>query len=181
MATVTTITAAALKFASQKHAGQTRKDAAATPYITHPIAVRDLLVEHGVTDSDVLCAALLHDTVEDTQTTAAELSTLFGSRVAELVLAVTDDKSLPKAERKRLQVEHAPQLPAGAKLVKLADKICNVRDVIDNPPPWPTERKREYLQLAARVAGGLRGTNARLEQTLRDEIVRGLSTLTAST
>src|SRR5881628_2714203 len=111
----------ALAFAAHKHRDQRRKDAQASPYINHPIALADVLVnEGGVTDVDVLCAALLHDTVEDTATTHEELANAFGSRIARIVAEVTDDKSLPKAERKRLQVEHAASLSREAKLVKLA-------------------------------------------------------------
>src|SRR5215216_3011423 len=113
----------ALAFAAHKHRDQRRKDAEASPYINHPIALADVLVnEGGVTDIDVLCAALLHDTVEDTATTHEELVDVFGSRIARVVAEVTDDKNLAKADRKRLQIEHAATLSAEAKLVKLADK-----------------------------------------------------------
>src|ERR1700741_5617200 len=116
----------ALAFAAHKHRDQRRKDAEASPYINHPIALADVLVnEGGVSDIEVLCAALLHDTVEDTATTPEELAGAFGSRVARIVAEVTDDKALSKAERKRLQVEHAGGLSPEAKLGKLADKICN--------------------------------------------------------
>src|SRR5207248_6449319 len=112
----------ALAFAAHKHRDQRRKDAEASPYINHPIALADVLVnEGGVTDVDVLCAALLHDTVEDTATTQQELTDAFGSRIARIVAEVTDDKDLPKQERKRLQIEHAPHISREAKLVKLAD------------------------------------------------------------
>jgi len=155
----------ALAFAAHKHRDQRRKDAEASPYINHPIALADVLVnEGGVTDYEVLCAALLHDTVEDTATTHEELVDAFGSRVARMVAEVTDDKRLPKQERKRLQIEHAPHLSEGAKLVKLADKICNLRDVAERPPAkWDLERRREYFEWAKRVIDGLRGTHAGLE------------------
>ena len=125
----------ALAFAAHKHRDQRRKDPEASPYINHPIALADVLVnEGGVTDVEVLCAALLHDTVEDTATTPDELAEAFGARVASIVAEVTDDTRLPKAERKRLQIEHAGALSTQAKLVKLADKICNLRDVAQRPP-----------------------------------------------
>jgi guanosine-3',5'-bis(diphosphate) 3'-pyrophosphohydrolase len=112
-----------------------------------------------------LVAGILHDTVEDTDTTPEELRSLFGEDVAAIVLEVTDDKALPKAERKRLQVEHAPRRSVPAKCVKLADKICNIRDVTHDPPPgWSLERRREYLDWAERVVAGLRGTNPPLEE-----------------
>jgi guanosine-3',5'-bis(diphosphate) 3'-pyrophosphohydrolase len=155
----------ALAFAAHKHRDQRRKDAEASPYINHPIALADVLVnEGGITDVEVLCAALLHDTVEDTATTHEELLNAFGSRVARIVAEVTDDKALAKAERKRLQIEHAPGLSAEAKLVKLADKICNLRDVAERPPAkWDLERRREYFDWAKRVVAGVRSVHPRLE------------------
>jgi GTP diphosphokinase / guanosine-3',5'-bis(diphosphate) 3'-diphosphatase len=155
----------ALAFAAHKHRDQRRKDPDASPYINHPIALANVLVnEGGVTDVEVLCAALLHDTIEDTKTTLEELSAAFGARVAAIVAEVTDDATLLKAERKRLQVEHAPMLSPGAKLVKLADKICNVRDVAERAPPsWDLARRREYFDWAKRVVDALRGTHGALE------------------
>lgn len=155
----------ALAFAAHKHRDQRRKDPDASPYINHPIALADVLVnEGGVTDFDVLCAALLHDTVEDTATTHDELVAAFGERIAQIVAEVTDDKKLAKAERKRLQVEHAPQLSHGAKLVKLADKLCNLRDVAHRPPSgWELQRRREYFDWAKQVVDGLRGAHGELE------------------
>jgi guanosine-3',5'-bis(diphosphate) 3'-pyrophosphohydrolase len=155
----------ALAFAAGKHRDQRRKDAEASPYINHPIALaRILAVEGGVADALTLSAAVLHDTIEDTQTSYEELAREFGRDVADVVLEVTDDKSLPKAERKQLQIDHAPRLSRAAKLVKLADKIANLRDVAEHPPAqWPPERRREYFDWAKRVVDGLRGTHERLE------------------
>jgi len=148
----------ALAFAAHKHRDQRRKDAQASPYINHPIALADVLVnEGGVSDTEVLCAALLHDTVEDTATTPEELVNAFGSRIARIVAEVTDDKSLAKAERKQAQVDHAAHLSAEAKRVKIADKICNLRDVDQHPPAqWDRARRREYFDWAKRVVDGLR-------------------------
>lgn len=155
----------ALAFAAHKHRDQRRKDAEGSPYINHPIALADVLVnEGGVTDVEVLCAALLHDTVEDTATTHEELVNAFGSRIARIVAEVTDDTTLPKAERKRLQVEHAGQLSSEAKLVKIADKICNLRDVASHPPAhWDLERRREYFDWAKNVVDRLGRLDARLQ------------------
>jgi guanosine-3',5'-bis(diphosphate) 3'-pyrophosphohydrolase len=126
---------AASAFAAHKHRDQRRKGAEASPYINHPIAVTNVLTnEAGITDSTVLVAALLHDTIEDTDTTVEELQAQFGPEVASIVVEVTDDKSLPKQDRKRLQIEHAATLSDQAKLVKLADKICNLRDIGQSPP-----------------------------------------------
>lgn len=156
----------AIAFAAHKHRDQRRKDASASPYINHPIGLADVLAnEGGVVDEAVLIAAVLHDTVEDTQTTKEELADRFGPDIAAIVLEVTDDKSLPKAERKRLQVEHAGTISSRAKLVKLADKICNLRDLADSPPAdWSLERKREYFEWAKSVVDALRGVHPTLEQ-----------------
>ena len=129
-----------------------------------------LAAEGGVTDPDVLCAALLHDTLEDTETTADELRDAFGDRVCDIVLEVTDDKSLPKAERKQLQIVHAATASPSAQLVKLADKISNLRDLLSSPPTgWPAERKQAYFDWAARVVAGLRGVHPELEKVF-DEL-----------
>jgi guanosine-3',5'-bis(diphosphate) 3'-pyrophosphohydrolase len=156
----------ATSFAAEKHRDQRRKGASASPYINHPIAVANTLAnEGGVQDVDVLCAALLHDTIEDTETTEAELRAEFGAIVARIVAEVTDDKSLEKQERKRLQIEHAKALSPKAKLVKLADKICNLRDILESPPDWGIDRKRQYFEWAADVVAGLRGVHLGLEST----------------
>ena len=149
----------ALAFAADKHRDQRRKDAEASPYINHPIALAEVLAGEGrVADVEVLAAALLHDTIEDTATTFEELEGQFGARIAAMVAEVTDDQKLPKAERKRLQIVHAAGLSAGAKLVKLADKICNLRDVAMRPPAkWDLQRRREYFDWARQVIDGLRG------------------------
>ena len=155
----------AASFAAHKHRDQRRKDAQATPYINHPLALASLLAdEAGITDAEVLAAALLHDTIEDTLTTAGELRAVFGERITSIVEEVTDDKSLPKAERKLRQVEKAAKASREAKLVKLADKTCNLRDLATTPPPdWDLARRREYFDWAQRVVAGLRGTHAGLE------------------
>lgn len=154
-----------LTFAAEKHRDQRRKNAEASPYINHPIALGDLLTnEGGVEDLVVLCAALLHDTIEDTETTLEELEREFGPQIASVVQEVTDDKSLEKHVRKQLQIEHAPHISREAKLVKLADKICNLRDMLASPPAgWPLGRRQEYFDWAAQVVAGLRGTHSGLE------------------
>ena len=109
-----------------------------------------------MTTLDVLCASLLHDSVEDTETTAGELTEIFGDTIAGIVVEVTDDKSLAKEERKRLQIEHAPRLSPAARLVKVADKIANLRDVADNPPAnWPLARRHEYFEWAKQVVDAI--------------------------
>lgn len=155
----------AASFAADKHRMQRRKDAEASPYINHPLALaRILATEGGVSDPEVIAAALLHDTVEDTDTSLDEIAARFGDRVAGMVAEVTDDKALPKAERKRRQVANAAKKSTGAKLVKLADKISNLRDIAASPPAdWSEERKDAYFAWAREVVAGLRGVNGQLE------------------
>ena len=155
----------AFKYAADKHQDQRRKGANAAPYINHPIAVAEMLWRiGGVRDASVIVAAILHDTVEDTDATLLELESDFGREVCGLVAEVTDDKSLPEEERRLLQETHAPHLSPGAKQIKLADKISNISEVASTPPPgWSHERRSEYMSWGDRVVKGLRGCNAGLE------------------
>lgn len=154
----------AIHFAAQRHRDQRRKDREASPYINHPLALAHLLtIEAGIEDTDVLLAAVLHDTVEDTETTLDELKERFGDTVAGIVAEVTDDKNLPKQRRKALQVEHAPDKSPAAAMVKLADKTCNLRDIAKSPPAdWSLARRREYFDWAKQVVDGLPLVNERL-------------------
>jgi len=171
----------ATAFAADRHRTQRRKDKAKTPYINHPVEVASLLANTGgVRDIDVLVAAVLHDTVEDTKTKPREVETAFGRKVRRLVEALTDDKSLHKATRKRLQVEHAPHLPSAAKLIKLADKITNIREVADKPAiGWSLARRRKYLDWAELVAAGCRGVNDALDAKFDHELRRARRVLAA--
>jgi len=170
----------ALAFAAYKHRDQRRKDVNASPYINHPIALADVLCnEGGITDETVLCAALLHDTVEDTKTTPEELTEKFGKIISGIVMEVTDDKKNDKAERKRLQIEHATYASYQAKLVKLADKISNLRDIVSCPPDgWDIQRKQEYFDWAKKVIDQVRGTNTVLEKIFDEIYTKGLETMT---
>jgi len=163
----------AVKFAADKHRDQRRKDAEASPYINHPISLANVLAnEGGISDPVVICGALLHDTIEDTDTTAEELTDAFGPEITQVVLEVSDDKSKNKATRKQLQIEHAPHASPQAKLVKLADKICNLRDIASTPPSgWSEQRKAEYFEWANAVIDGVRGTHPELE-AIFDETYR---------
>ena len=154
-----------LAFATQKHRHQRRKDIEASPYINHPITLVDILVnEAEVTDLDTLLAALLHDTIEDTDATVEEIETEFGPTIASLVMEVTDDGTLPQLERKALQIKHAPGLTYKAKLIKLADKIANLRDIDRSPPAgWTLQRSQAYFDWAKDVIEGVRGTHKVLE------------------
>ena len=174
---------AAVRFAAEKHSRQRRKDSGATPYINHPIAVAEVLVRiAGVTDLATLQAAILHDTIEDTETTAEELEQHFGRDVRLLVEELTDDKSLPKEERKRLQVAHASQLSSRAKQIKIADKICNLGDLSPNQPSdWPLQRKLDYLDWGVRVVAGCRGCSPELEQLFDAVLSEKRNSLTVET
>jgi guanosine-3',5'-bis(diphosphate) 3'-pyrophosphohydrolase len=171
----------AMKFAAEKHSNQRRKNADATPYINHPIEVAEYLARVGrIDDEDVLIAALLHDTVEDTQTSLDEIVAGFGERVAGIVKECTDDKSLAKAERKRLQVVNAPNKSPEAKCVKIADKTLNLTSILDDPPAdWSTERRLEYFGWAEQVIRGLLGVNEGLDRHVLELLDRGRKELGA--
>jgi guanosine-3',5'-bis(diphosphate) 3'-pyrophosphohydrolase len=164
----------AISFAAERHRNQRRKDREASPYINHPIALATVLAnDGGVADVEVLQAAVLHDTIEDTETTFDELVARFGARVAGIVAEVTDDKNLPRDVRKRLQIEDAPNKTPQAALVKLADKICNLRDIASAPPAgWSLERRREYFEWARRVVDGLPKVNDKLLDLFNDAYAR---------
>lgn len=162
----------AINFAAKKHRQEKRKGADGEPYINHPLEVLNLLTNVGlVEDFDILIAAVLHDTIEDTDTSKEEIKKLFGAKVSKMVMELTDDKSLPKAERKQLQIEHAPHVSDGAKQIKLCDKISNIRDIMENPPDgWSEKRRCEYVEWGEKVVDGLRGANKHLEKMF-DKIV----------
>ena len=161
----------ALAFSAEKHRTQKRKDIDKSPYINHPIALANILAQRWVIDENVLCAAILHDTIEDTETTADELRKHFGEKITSIVLEVSDDKSLEKEVRKQLQIDHAASLSKEAKLVKLADKIANITDIINTPPAkWTKERKQEYFAWAKAVVDNLRGVHQGLEGEFDDLI-----------
>jgi guanosine-3',5'-bis(diphosphate) 3'-pyrophosphohydrolase len=170
-------------FAAKKHRLQRRRDVDASPYINHPLAVATLLAADGaVSDQELLIAALLHDTIEDTGTSPEEIKEAFGEAVLQLVAEVTDDKSLPKSERKQLQFDHAATLSGRARELKIADKICNVRDIgPDSPVGWDVQRKVEYLNWAARVVEQCRGVNCRLEVLFDEALIDARARISATT
>ncbi|UYW30871.1 HD domain-containing protein [Methylorubrum extorquens] len=169
----------AADFAARRHADQQRKGAAREPYVNHLAEVASLLAETmGEPDAALVAAGWLHDTLEDTQTDREELERLFGPRVASLVAEVTDDKSLPKAERKRRQVEAAPHKSAGAKAIKLAEKTSNFRSLTASPPEgWERQRIADYIAWAQEVVAGCRGTNAALEDRFDRAVAEARGTL----
>ena len=161
----------ALAFSAEKHTKQRRKDIDKSPYINHPISLANILAQRWVIDENVLCAAILHDTIEDTETTVEELQEHFGEKITSIVLEVTDDKSLEKSVRKQKQVEHAASISHEAKLVKLADKIANITDIINTPPEdWSSDRKKDYFNWAKAVVDNLRGAHQGLEKDFDDLI-----------
>jgi guanosine-3',5'-bis(diphosphate) 3'-pyrophosphohydrolase len=163
----------ALSFAARKHTKQRRKGNREIPYINHPIEVATLVATVGACDDvAVLQAALLHDTIEDTDATPEEIEREFGRDVRGLVLEMTDDMSLPSAQRKREQVDRAATLTDRARLIKIADKIANVGDIARQPPPdWTVERRRNYFEWTKEVVDRIRGTNSALEACY-DEALR---------
>lgn len=157
--------ARAWNFSAERHAKQKRKGDAQEPYVNHLAEVAELVATATEGhDANLVAAAVLHDTVEDTATLLGELASIFNADIADLVSEVTDDKRLDKAERKRLQVEHAAAKTPRAKVLKLADKTSNLRSLVKSPPTdWDSNRKREYLTWAKDVVQELRGVNAWLE------------------
>ncbi len=166
----------ATEFAAEMHRQQQRKDYV-TPYVNHPIEVARMLAEHGA-DLATILAGLLHDVLEDTVATRADVQREFGEDVAALVVEVTDDKSLPKQVRKDLQVKNAPHKSPRAKQIKLADKCSNLRSLVSRPPvDWDHERVQAYFDWADRVVAGLRGVHASLEACYDAAAVEGRAAL----
>ena len=154
----------ATQFAALKHCDQRRKDGK-TPYIIHPISVAMILAEIGsIEDPEILSAALLHDTLEDTDTSAHELDKNFGSRVRIIVEELTDNDMLTFSQSKQMQIDNAPYLSKDATLVRIADKISNVSDVIENPPAeWNQKRCNKYVDWAEAVMNNCQKVNQDLE------------------
>lgn len=159
---------AAMK-AAEWHSEQRRKGQKEEPYVNHLIEVAQLVAEACPDDIELIVAALLHDAIEDQRKSWEEIACLFGERVADLVEEVTDDKALPKAERKRLQIQNAPKKSRDAKILKLADKTANLRALVASPPhDWPLERRREYIDWATSVVAGLKGVSPWLEEQFEE-------------
>lgn len=168
----------AASFAAERHRGQSRKDDLSHPYIEHLLEVAFLVADTGrIDDTEILAAAILHDTLEDTDTTASELREQFGVRIAALVSEVTDEDGLSENIRRQRQVEHAPLLSDGAKLIKLADKISNVAFITRSPPDdWSLKHLRDYVAWAAAVVSGMRGVNQELEKHFDESAAKARAT-----
>lgn len=161
----------AIIYGAEKHDGQTRKDAEATPYIIHPLQVCYNLWEIGqVRNSNILISAILHDTLEDTSATEHEIQQYFGSRVCETIKEVTNDPNLDSNENKQRQIDHVPLMSQDARLVKLADRLANIVDLRTPPPSWNREKVDGYFNWGQKLLTALKGTNANLEAALEKEI-----------
>ena len=171
MSSMSTVLRAAA-FAADKHRTQKRKGKMERPYVGHCIEVARIIAEIGkVDDADILAAALLHDTIEDQDVKPEEIRKEFGSATEGMVLEVTDDKSLDRQERRRLQVVNAPHKSPGAKLIKLADKISNVREIgVDPPTHWDRERRLEYYAWGTEVVNALGAVNPQMEELFRTTV-----------
>jgi (p)ppGpp synthase/HD superfamily hydrolase len=169
----------AADFAARRHSGQVRKGVAREPYLNHLAEVAALLADTaGEPDAWLVAAGWLHDTIEDTETEREELAESFGEEIAGVVAEVTDDKSLPKAERKRLQIETAPHKSPRAKALKIADKISNIRSLMVSPPDdWERDRLIAYVDWAEKVVKGCRGVNLRLDQLFDQTVAEARKTL----
>lgn len=167
----------ALDFAAWAHSTQRRKGGAREPYVNHLTEVARLVAQAtGGKDDKLIIAALLHDVLEDQSmhVTSDMLVENFGKRVAKIVQEVTDDRSLPKPERKRLQIVHARHLSRRAKILKIADKAANLNSILLTPPKdWSATRKREYFAWAGQVVAGCRGVNARIESVFDEYWAQG--------
>jgi len=163
-----------VEFAANKHKFQRRKGNLKIPYINHPVKVCKLLADSGESDIETLLAAILHDTLEDTDTGEIELTEHFGNSVANIVIEVTDNMKLHEKERKELQVTKASQLSVQAKKIKIADKICNIDDILTYPLIWSKRRKRKYIEWAKKVCDGCKGQNLILDQKFEEIYRKGM-------
>ena len=173
----------ALRFAAERHSSQRRKGQAKEPYVNHLAEVSELVADATEgKDVNLIAAALLHDTIEDTETSSDELIATFNNDIAQLVADVTDDKSLPKQDRKHLQVVNSRAQNMRVKLLKLADKTSNLRSLANSPPEnWNTEQKQAYIDWAIKVAAGLKGVNPWLEERFDEALRRAQQALQQTT
>jgi GTP diphosphokinase / guanosine-3',5'-bis(diphosphate) 3'-diphosphatase len=165
----------AIEYASEKHKLQRRKGYYKIPYINHPIKVTRLLAECNEKDDVLLCASILHDVLEDTDATEHEILSQFGQEVLDVVKEVTDNMQLPEKERKALQITKAKGLSNKAKKIKIADKICNMRDILVYPLNWRNSRKLRYFEWSKQVIDNCRGMNELLEKLFNEEYDKGIA------
>jgi (p)ppGpp synthase/HD superfamily hydrolase len=169
----------AAEFAARRHTGMTRKGRGNEPYVNHLAEVANLLATvTGGRDAELIAVGWLHDTIEDTPTTQEELAQKFSDRVADLAAEVTDDMRLPKSTRRQLQIVDSPGKSASAKLVKIADKISNIRARIHSDPSQEQRANlTDYIDWAEKVVAGCRGGNAALDRAFDDTVDAARSTL----
>lgn len=162
----------AVGFAAEGHNGQLRENPEKTPYIIHPIRVTEhLMTIANVHERDILVAALLHDTVEDTKITFADIQKSFGTTAEGYVRELTDNMSLPQEERMKLQIETAPKKSLAAAQIKLADKYDNLKSLQSNPPAtWDQKKIDEYFLSAKKVTSSLPAANVPLKKAVDDVI-----------
>ncbi|MFZ9848658.1 MAG: HD domain-containing protein [Flavobacteriales bacterium] len=162
----------ALNYSAEQHKAQRRKGMESVPYINHPIKVTNIITQFIPDASDdLICAAILHDVVEDTDATIDDIKNKFGDAIASIVQEVTDDKSISKAESRRKQIENAPKLSYNAKIIRVCDKISNVRDICgENIPDWDYKTKIEYLNWAEQVVYALDKFHEELQFAFKDEV-----------
>ena len=171
---------AVIAYATEMHRGQRRKGRHGEPYINHCLRVASTLsTDGGYNDVVLLSAAILHDTIEDTPATVDDINERFGALIAKVVAEVTDDDRLPYQARRAQQSERAATLSSRAKLVRLADKIDNVRDILQRPPSWGIERRQDYVRWASQVIAGLRGIDAVLEAIFDQAVLEVSAALAA--
>jgi GTP diphosphokinase / guanosine-3',5'-bis(diphosphate) 3'-diphosphatase len=167
----------AIVFAAEKHKFQRRKGFSRIPYINHPLKVAQILSDCGEEDEKLIIASILHDVIEDTDASLDDIIHNFGKEICDIILEVTDDKKIPSSLRKKLQIKSAPGLSENAKKLKIADKICNIRDIVNYPLFWSTRRKRNYLEWAQKVVAGCSGVNSRLESIFSITLEEGFKAL----
>lgn len=161
----------AYKFSATKHSKQRRKGAGDIPYINHPVDVANMLAQTGGTgDLVLLIAAVLHDVLEDTVTSEHEIEYTFGRDVLMVVQEVSDNMNLSKQVRKAMQIEKSASLSDRAKLIKIADKVCNIADMLQTRFLWTRFQKIEYIRWSIKVVENCRGINPQLD-TEFDKVV----------
>lgn len=167
----------AINYAADKHRQQLRKGIHATPYINHPIKVMHELTVHNIENTQVLIAAVLHDILEDTSTTPDELKGIFGVDITNIVVELSDNKLLNAKKRKELQVQNASNLSDEAKVIRIADKICNLTDIVYFPPEWKIDRKIKYYHWAKSVVDQCANVHNELYETFYRVYKQGIDTL----
>jgi len=159
-------------FATEKHKSQVRSNEKKTPYIIHPIEVADLVMKIGhVYDKDVLITALLHDVMDDTQTTYEQITSLYGTKVSSYLEEMTSKQGLSLKEQKKQQIMQAFRQNPSVAIIKLSDKLSNLKTLATSPPPsWSRDRIDQYFQWAQTVIENLPESNQLLKKAVKNVI-----------